>query len=453
MLRSLLPLGVALLGATSVLAVDPPSCGLDKKCPKEAPCCSQYNQCGVGAFCLGGCDPRMSFSIDSCMPAPTCKDKTYKMDSLDRYKHISEYLGDSSKVDWVGQGEPLLYNGNTLLTMPPKSVGTVLATTTYMWYGNVKARIKTSRGAGVVTAFILFSDVKDEIDYEWVGVDLNTAQTNYYFQGITDYTQTGNLTVKDSYNQFHDYEIQWTPDEIKWLIDGKVGRTKKRADTWNATANQWNFPQTPSRVQISIWPGGLESNAKGTIDWAGGKIDWNSDEIKNYGYYFATFGEIKVECWKTDKAPGTNKGVSYYYNDISALNNTVVDGNKGTILKSFLGTGTDVNKGDTTQSGSSSSTSAVHAVPGGGVAPGGVVPGTSNNADGSSGGGSGGSGSTGSNTCGTSGFDQDCSNGGGGGDAQGSTQGNRNNGARGADRTLGSSALAVIIGIAGLLLI
>jgi hypothetical protein len=128
----------------------------------------------------------MSFSLDSCVPAPVCEDKVYKMDSLDRYKDISEYLGDASKADWVGQGEPLLYNGNVLLTMPPKSVGTVLATTTYMWYGKVKARMKTSRGAGVVTAFILFSDVKDEIDYEWVGVDLHKSQTNYYFQGIPD---------------------------------------------------------------------------------------------------------------------------------------------------------------------------------------------------------------------------------------------------------------------------
>ena len=126
----------------------------------------------------------MSFTLDSCVPAPVCKDKVYKMDSLDRYQDIGKYLGDSSQADWVGQGEPLVYDGSILLTMPPKSVGTVLATTTYMWYGSVKAKMKTSRGRGVVTAFILFSDVKDEIDYEFVGVDLQTAQTNYYFQGI-----------------------------------------------------------------------------------------------------------------------------------------------------------------------------------------------------------------------------------------------------------------------------
>lgn len=70
--------------------------------------------------------------------------------------------------------------------MAPDTVGTLLASSTYMWYGNVKATFKTSRGAGVVTAFILLSDVKDEIDYEFVGVDLKTAQTNFYFQGITN---------------------------------------------------------------------------------------------------------------------------------------------------------------------------------------------------------------------------------------------------------------------------
>ena len=34
-----------------------------------------------------------------------------------------------------------------------------------------------------MTAFITMSDVKDEIDYEFVGTELTIAQTNYYAQG------------------------------------------------------------------------------------------------------------------------------------------------------------------------------------------------------------------------------------------------------------------------------
>lgn len=135
----------------------------------------------------------MSFSLDSCVPAPVCQDTTTRFDSLDRVVDIGRYLGDSQSADWVSQGEPALHRGNLLLTMPRKSVGTVLASTSYMWYGTVRAKLKTSRGRGVVTAFILLSDVKDEVDFEFVGADLDTAQTNYYFQGQLDCECPGTL--------------------------------------------------------------------------------------------------------------------------------------------------------------------------------------------------------------------------------------------------------------------
>ncbi|KAH7629270.1 concanavalin A-like lectin/glucanase domain-containing protein [Sordaria sp. MPI-SDFR-AT-0083] len=471
MRSTVLALGAAaLLGAGTVLADDIPTCSLDKKCPESAPCCSQYGQCGVGAYCLGGCDPRMSFSLESCVPAPVCQDKTYKMDkaSMSKIVDIGKYLGDPSKADWVSQGEPVNYNDNTLLTMPKNSVGTVLASTSYMWYGSVKARLKTSRGAGVVTAFILMSDVKDEIDYEFVGTELKTAQTNYYFQGIPSYVNSGNITITDSWANWHEYEIRWTPDQIQWLVDGQVGRTKKKSETWNATANQWDFPQTPSRVQLSIWPGGLASNAKGTIDWAGGPISWDHEDIKNYGYYFTTFGEITVKCWNADSGPGTNKGKSYYYNSYRATNDTVVDSNKRTTLESFLGTGTDMDKGkvtgtksSATKSGGAAETTLPNSIPGAGSAPANVPGGGSGTVSGGGGSGSGSSGSDDSESsdggsgsvdngdssvCGASGFSQSCEGG------NGQSPSNANNGVRTTGSVqMGASALAAVVGFVGLM--
>ncbi|KAH7000982.1 concanavalin A-like lectin/glucanase domain-containing protein [Ilyonectria destructans] len=349
MLRSLV-LG-ALLGIGSVLATV--SCSADSKCPKSTPCCSTYGECGVGAYCLGGCDPTMSYSLDSCMPAPVCQDLTLTMDSLDRVSDISDYLGNSTEADWMSSGDPLLYKGNTLLTMAKDSSGTVLSSTVYMWYGNVKARLKTSRGAGVVTAFILFSDVKDEIDFEFIGVDLETAQTNYYFQGITTYpTHAANLTMSDSFDNFHDYEVRWTPDTVEWYIDDTLGRTLNKNDTWNETSQNFDFPQTPARVQLSLWPGGLSTNAAGTIAWAGGEIDWDAADIENYGYYFATFSEVVIECYNTSTAPGTNSGKSYTYDSTRATNDTVVDGSEDTILASFQATGLNPNKGEKSSSSS-----------------------------------------------------------------------------------------------------
>ena len=150
-----------------------------------------YGDCGVGAFCLGGCDPLMSHSFDSCVPGPVCKSGTYGLDSLTPVQSIDKYLGDSSKIDWQSQGMPAIYtdpsNGkkSTLLTMAQGTVGTLLASTHYVWYGKICTKATTAQGKGVVTAFILMSDVKDEIDFEWIGVDTGHVQSNFYSQGVT----------------------------------------------------------------------------------------------------------------------------------------------------------------------------------------------------------------------------------------------------------------------------
>lgn len=294
----------------------------------------------------------------------------------------TEYLGDSSKTDWVMDGQAVPYDGNVLLTMADGTVGTLLASSTYMWYGNVQATFKTSRGQGVVTAFILLSDVKDEIDYEFVGADLETAQSNFYSQGVTNYNNGLNISLSDTFDNYHTYEIDWTPDEITWKVDGQVGRNKKRSDTWNSTSNQWDFPQTPARVQLSLWPGGLESNGQGTIDWAGGLVNWDSTDIKNNGYYYATFKSVTMSCYNGTSAPGTNSGKSYTYNNDAGTNNTVVDGNKDTVLGSFLATGTNMTLGESTASASGSKPSTtVQTVPG----LSGAGPGTDNHNDGNSG--------------------------------------------------------------------
>lgn len=173
--------------AIAALASDIPTCGANNPCPSATPCCSQYGQCGVGAYCLGGCDPRYSYDLQSCVAAPVCKSADYKLTSLDDVQANTDYLGDSSGTNWVSSGTPLVYHDDSLLlTMAPSTVGTLLMSTHYVWYGKIGATMTSSQGAGVVTAFIMMSDVHDEIDFEFIGVDLESVQSNYYFQGIAD---------------------------------------------------------------------------------------------------------------------------------------------------------------------------------------------------------------------------------------------------------------------------
>lgn len=151
----------------------------------------EYGECGVGAYCLGGCDPLFSHTLNSCVPAPVCETKDYQLSSLDGIQPNTKYLGDASKADWVSSGTPLQAptNDAVILTLSEdgaSSSGTLLASTHYVWYGRISATMKSSRGQGVVSAFILLADNKDEIDFEFVGTDLESAQSNYYWQGVTN---------------------------------------------------------------------------------------------------------------------------------------------------------------------------------------------------------------------------------------------------------------------------
>lgn len=341
-------------------------CSASKKCPKDKPCCSQYGKCGVGAYCLGGCDARGSNTLDACVPAPVCKSKTYKWNDLDDVVKNTKYLGDASEADWVSSGQPMISNNNLLLTMAPKSVGTLLASNHYMWYGKTTAKLKTSRGAGVVTAFILLSDVKDEVDFEFIGTDLETAQTNYYFQGITDYSHGKNHSAPSTFEKYHTYEIDWKPESITWSIDGKTVRTLKRSETMNETSHQYAYPQSPTRVQLSLWPAGLESNGEGTIAWGGGLVDWEHEDVKKHGYYYAMFDEVTIECYDPPKSAKKKGDESYILIDDSGTEDAFEISNKKTVLKSFLGSGTNMSADYATASGTkkSSQTSDVAYIPG-----------------------------------------------------------------------------------------
>jgi len=118
--------------------------------------CLEYGVCGIGSYCLGGCDPRYSFQIDSCMPAPQCVNKTYTFENISTsFADYSTYLGNQSTgAEWTYSGYPLQYGSNALLTMPANSAGTVIMSTNYVWYAKVSATMKTARDQGVVTAFM-----------------------------------------------------------------------------------------------------------------------------------------------------------------------------------------------------------------------------------------------------------------------------------------------------------
>jgi beta-glucanase (GH16 family) len=311
------------------------SCNATSPCPSSAPCCSEFGFCGTGAFCLGGCNPFASQALDSCRPEPLCKDTTLTF--ADQSRILTNYTffdGNASAYDWVVEsGNIQNSNGDLALTLTEKNGGTRISSTRYVHYGTITAKLKTGRWAGVVTAFITMSDIKDEIDWEFPGAKTTEGQSNYFWQGVIPATTAGGTHggLTDTFSNYHEYTIDWQPDALNFLIDGKNVRTVKKSDTMvNGVAN---YPSTPARVQLSVWPAGIAGSAQGTIDWAGGMIDWTTSDYTAAGQYYALVNSVEIKCTNAQTVPANSDIVSYSYaGNRSSTNPTIVYTNHTTLL-------------------------------------------------------------------------------------------------------------------------
>ncbi|CUM64376.1 uncharacterized protein PRCAT00001978001 [Priceomyces carsonii] len=339
------------------------TCNSTHSCPESSPCCNAYGECGTGVYCLGGCDVRYSYNLTACMPMPRMSDFEVTFDKKSILSKQSDYLGNYSETDWLYSGYTSIHDDALLLQMPNQSSGTVISSTKYLWYGKVSAQLKTSHDKGVVTAFILFSDVQDEIDFEFVGFNLTYPQSNYYALGILDYDNAKASKSSNTFKNYHEYTVDWQEDKIDWYVDDSKVRTLNKSDTWNKTTKRYDFPQTPSRIQVSLWPGGDSSNGLGTIEWAGGKIDWDSSDIKKYGYYYAYLKNITVEQYdlpdgvKLEGADDESDLHAYLYNSTKAGQNKIVLTSKKTWLGSEDATGIDPDNSDDESDSTKSSSS------------------------------------------------------------------------------------------------
>ncbi|KAF0446052.1 concanavalin A-like lectin/glucanase [Gigaspora margarita] len=243
-------------------------------------------------------------------PKNTCRSFTDKFQNS-RIVNQSAYNGDPTSADWIDTcGVPGTYtqsNGLNLNLLKPadqqrtkgddgyynKVLGEGFScNSTYkMLYGSVSMILKANGVGGCVSALVCMSENGDEIDWEMVGKDTKHAQSNYFYDRMLIYGVNGGVHEIPKNGQidtdFHNYTIDWSPDYIKWYIDGSCVRTLERADTYvNGT---YRFPCHPSYVQMGIWDG---SGAVGTAQWSNGPIDWT----KQPSQLTSTIQQISITC-------------------------------------------------------------------------------------------------------------------------------------------------------------
>ncbi|AET41367.1 putative glycosylase Ecym_8071 [Eremothecium cymbalariae DBVPG len=338
-------------------------CSEHARCPFMWPCCSQYGQCGSGPLCIVGCNPKSSYNIKSCVPIPALlpalgsgsheqaaevvnfvqratlatsferkmspelynthhEEQKFQMSAVESdlnsrgLIHFPDFLitSNSEIAEQMLEHYDFTHSGftsidfrteNLILGMPKGTTGSLITSAKAFLYGRAAVTMRTSRGTGVITAIVFMSSTQDEIDFEFIGGELTMVQTNYYYQGELDHSKMQKHPLpSDSFEEFHIYEVDWDSERINWLVDGSVVRTLFKRDTWDPAAGIFKYPQTPMTLQISLWPAGTSDAPTGTIQWAGGLIDWDhSPDIIKEGQLYATVKRVTVTPYDNKFCP------------------------------------------------------------------------------------------------------------------------------------------------------
>lgn len=207
---------------------------------------------------------------------------------------------DGTKLDYTDKG--------AVFKIEKESNAPTIATNNYMFFGRLEVELNPAPGKGVVTSVVLQSDVLDEIDWEWVGGDVDQVQTNYFSKGDTStYDRGAYHPVKGAVGTSHVYTIEWTAEKIDWIVNGAIVRTLKASDAKGGKA----FPQTPMEVKLGTWVAGRKDAPQGTVEWAGGYTDFSAAPFNAY------YKSVKIVDYAGGSGPASGAVRQYVYGDKS----------------------------------------------------------------------------------------------------------------------------------------
>ncbi|QGA17150.1 hypothetical protein EYB26_004820 [Talaromyces marneffei] len=206
-------------------------------------------------------------------------------------------ISASSQLDniWNITNGVLNYTDDAVgFTINKKLDSPTIRSTFYIFFGRLEYHVRAAPGHGVISSVVLQSDDLDEVDWEWVGSEPNTVQTNFFGKGQTiDGTAEYFNISSSTHDEYHNYTTWWDKEKLEWWVDGQLLRTVTPSNSSNSTYD-W-YPQTPMNIRIGVWPGGDPNGAPGTIQWAGGVIDYDA------GPYTMFVSQVSAQDFSTGK--------------------------------------------------------------------------------------------------------------------------------------------------------
>ncbi|PVH18514.1 uncharacterized protein CXQ87_001445 [Candidozyma duobushaemuli] len=260
---------------------------------------------------------------------------------------VEDFHEESDNFDVVAIPSGVSYTDDGLeLTLKKKGDNPGIRSTFYIMFGRVEVLMKAAPGKGIVSSFFLMSDDLDEIDIELLGGDDTQVQSNYFSKGDTTTYDRGEYhsTPGSPHENYFNYTIVWTEDEIVWYVEGTPVRTL-------SSDNSQGFPQSPSYIKAGIWAGGDPTNEEGTIEWAGGSTDYSKAPFTMH------IKKLSVDDYSTgDKYEYTDRSGSW--KSIKAVNGEI-NGREGADGDDDGSSSTSASSSSSTSPSSTSSSSSV----------------------------------------------------------------------------------------------
>ncbi|GAM64212.1 endo-beta-1,3-1,4 glucanase [Vibrio ishigakensis] len=123
-------------------------------------------------------------------------------------------------------------------------------------YGRFVMRMKLVSNPGVVSSFFTYDNESwqgnlpwREIDIEMIGKQPNQLQTNLITGELNQRVHSETIYSLESADDFHIYELVWTPDEIIWLVDGEV----IHKETAESSEQVIDMRDTPQSYRMNLW--------------------------------------------------------------------------------------------------------------------------------------------------------------------------------------------------------
>jgi beta-glucanase (GH16 family) len=152
-------------------------------------------------------------------------------------------------------------DGNLVLKLIKESSGNCTYTSGKLWtvenkfflYGLVEARFRLPEGVGTWPAIWMMPKYSTygawprsgEIDiFEWVGFDPYNLYGSALMAGREsgEHTERGIGDLRGSEYEFHTIAFEWTPEYMKWFLDGKLFNDYYKSES-NGETRLWPFDQ------------------------------------------------------------------------------------------------------------------------------------------------------------------------------------------------------------------